>query len=150
MTREVALLVVSLATFADAQQTTRLVSVLVANDSTSVITEVRRRPGDARNLLGDLVAQAGRSRPFEADSILRLSYRLASAYTEVWEDSFPLTNLARFNRLSQNQRRAKVVADSIRVAGNTAFGARGVSAAISLSFSRDSAVRSSSLCWRAR
>nr|MDP9359916.1 tetratricopeptide repeat protein [Acidobacteriota bacterium] len=132
MTRTALLLIICFATIADAQEVTHLRSLVERNDSATVITQVRHRPSDARDLLGDLIAQAGRARTSEADSILQLSYRLASAYTTAWEDSFPLTNLIRFNRMTREQRGAKVAADSVRVAGNTAFGAKGASAAIRL------------------
>jgi tetratricopeptide (TPR) repeat protein len=132
MTRTFALFVACFATVADAQQLTQLRSLVERKDSTAVITEVRRRPSDARDLLRDLIAQAGRSQALDTDSILHLSYRLASAYTTVWEDSFPMTNLVRFNRMSREQRGAKVTADSVRIAGNTAFGSKGASAAIRL------------------
>ncbi len=121
-----------LADVAQAQQPSRLRSLIERNDSAAVISEVRRRPSDARDLLRDLIAASAHSHAAESDSILRVSYRLASAYSSVWDDSFPVTNLARFHRMSAQQRVTKVEADSVRIAGNTAFGSRGVRPAIAL------------------
>src|SRR2546423_198150 len=125
------LFTLTLSTGANAQ-VAHLRSLIESNDSAAVINEVRRRPGDARDLLGDLIVQAGRARTMDSDSIIRVSYRLASAYSTVWDDSFPITNLARFSRMNEDQRRAKVSADSLRLAGNRAFGSKGVSAAVAL------------------
>src|SRR5206468_11815576 len=109
------------------------------NDSVALISEVRRRPSDARDLLRNLIAEAARA-PAETDSILRFSYRLASAYSTVWDDSFPVTDIARFRRMSAQQRVAKVEADSVRLAGNTAFGRKCVRTTIA--FWRDALRRS--------
>ena len=82
-----------------------------SGDSAALASEVRRRPADARELLGELIQQAGRSRA-GTDSILDVARRLASAYAATWDDSFPVDNLERFERLGPKQRTAKVAADS--------------------------------------
>ena len=120
MSRIRLLLLVAVPSALDAQPPVHLRSLVERNDSAAMIAEVRRRPGDARDLLGELVAEAGQAQPLQSDSILRVSSRLASAYTAVWADSFPMTNLARINRMSPAQRAAKATADSLRVAGNAA------------------------------
>src|SRR5438105_15479314 len=108
MTRTIGLLLAALAALAAlaglavvarAQQPSPLRSLIERNDSAAVISEVRRRPSDARDLLRDLIAASAHSHAAESDSILRVSYRLASAYSSVWDDSFPVTNLARFHRM---------------------------------------------------
>jgi CHAT domain-containing protein/Tfp pilus assembly protein PilF len=131
MKRRIGLLVSGFAVVAQAQQPSPLRSLVERNDSAAVFSEVRRRPSDARDLLRDLIAEAARA-PAETDSILRFSYRLASAYSTVWDDSFPVTNIARFRRMTAPQRVAKVEADSVRVAGNSAFGSKGARRAIAL------------------
>ncbi|MFL5483622.1 MAG: CHAT domain-containing protein [Gemmatimonadaceae bacterium] len=131
MRRAVIFLTLSISTGANAQ-VAHLRSLIESNDSAALINEVRRRPGDARDLMGDLIVQAGRAHTIDSDSIIRVSYRLASAYSTVWDDPFPITNLARFSRMSADQRRAKISADSLRLAGNRAFGKKGVNAAVAL------------------
>jgi CHAT domain-containing protein/tetratricopeptide (TPR) repeat protein len=125
-------LLFALGTAIPAQDSTRLYAVLTADDTAALRTEVRRRPADARDVLGDLIDGAGRATPVQADSLLRLSRKLASAYASAWADSFPLTNLSRFEAMSRGERAAKVVADSLRRAGNDALGAKGVPRAMNL------------------
>jgi CHAT domain-containing protein len=131
MRRIAVLLLISVAVDANCQLAD-LHSLVERNDSAAIIGQVRRRPAEARALLGDLIAEAGRARTTDSDSIIRVSYRLASAYSVVWADSFPITNLARFSRMDPKQRSAKVSADSVRIAGNHAFGSKGVGPAIGL------------------
>src|SRR2546423_5197585 len=132
MMRAVILLILAAGAVTDAQEIRQLRSLVEKNDSAALISAVRRRPADARDLLSDFVAEAGRSQGVVGDSIIRVSYRLASAYSTVWNDSFPITNLARFTRMSPQQRNAKMKADSVRIAGNHALGSKGVTAAIAL------------------
>src|SRR2546423_15003006 len=132
MMRAVILLILAARTVTDAQEIRQLRSVVEKNDSAALISAVRRRPADARDLLNDFVAEAGRSQGVGGDSIIRVSYRLAFAYSTVWNDSFPITNLARFTRMSPEQRNAKMKADSVRIAGNHALGNKGVNSAIVL------------------
>lgn len=100
-------------------------------DSTALAAEVRRRPADARELLGRLIEQAARPSA-KPDSILQIAERIARAYVATWADSFPLTNLQRFRRLSPTQRNAKRLADSVRLAGNRVSTTSGMRMAITI------------------
>lgn len=115
---------------ATAQGASRLRALLDAHDSVGLRAEVAKRPADARDLLRELMAQAPRASE-RADSIFRIAFHLATTYTTAWADSFPVTNLSRFVRMSPEQRRAKVAADSLRLAGNAAYEHRGPAAALS-------------------
>jgi CHAT domain-containing protein/Tfp pilus assembly protein PilF len=125
-------LLFALGTGITAQDSTRLYAALTADDTAALSAEVRRRPAGARDVLGDLIDGAGRATPLHADSLLRLSRKLASAYASAWADSFPLANLSRFEAMNRGERAAKVSADSLRRAGNDALGAKGVPRAMSL------------------
>lgn len=113
------------------QAVERLRASATGHDSTALTAAVRERPADARELLGLLLEQAGRS-PSVSDSVLHVARRVASAYASAWDDSFPVSNLTRFERMSAQQRGAKVRADSVRLAGNAALGRRGAAAAMLL------------------
>src|SRR6185503_13774971 len=64
--------------------------------------------------------------------LLLLARRLATSYVGVWRDSFPVLHVERFARMSREQRAAKVAADSVRLAGNAALGAKGADVAMTL------------------
>jgi len=109
----------------------QLRALVQAGDSAALTAEVRRRPADARQLLGELIQQAGRARP-GTDSVIGLARRLARTYAATWDDSFPVANLERFERLSAKQRAAKNAADSVRLAGNSASTRQRLSTAMAL------------------
>ena len=109
----------------------QLLALVQAGDSAALAVEVRRRPADARTLLGELIDQAGRARS-GTDSLIGLARRLARTYAATWSDSFPAANLERFERMSPAQRAAKVAADSVRLAGNSASTRQRLSAAMTL------------------
>ena len=94
----------------------------------ALIAQARSRPDDMREELRHLLAAAASdSQPVEP---LTTAGRLARAYAVAWHDSFLLREVARFASWSGEERRAKVVADSIRRAGNVALGQAGVDAAM--------------------
>lgn len=90
----------------------------------ALIEQVRRQPDEAREALRQLILEASRGAPL-ADA-----ERLASAFAAAWNDSFHVRQVSRFRGLSPEQRRAKVVADSVRRAGNDALGSAGINAAM--------------------
>jgi len=94
----------------------------------ALIREVRDRPDDVRDALRQLLALAGSGdtspRPLAAAD------NLAAAYAVAWRDSFLLRQVSRFRAWSPDGRRAKVAADSLRVAGNKVLGQSGVVAAV--------------------
>ncbi|HMI54776.1 MAG TPA: tetratricopeptide repeat protein, partial [Gemmatimonadaceae bacterium] len=57
---------------------------------------------------------------------------MADAYAEAWSDYFFARQVTRFQASSPDQRKQRVAADSLRRAGNTAMGAEGVPAAMTL------------------
>lgn len=58
--------------------------------------------------------------------------RLASAHAEAWQDSFLVREVARFAAWPSGNRASKLAADSVRRAGNAAFGSEGTRAAIEI------------------
>lgn len=102
-----------------------------ASRSDSLDAFVREHPLDARERIAQLAADAAHE-PLIGDSLLRAGRQLATAYARVWSDSFPLSHLQWFERLSARERKAKVEADSVRLAGNRALGAAGTSEAMRL------------------
>ena len=102
---------------------------LVGSES-DLIARVRERPDDVRDLLRRLFSEAvADSQPAEA---LTAADRLARAYAVAWRDSFLVRRVARFESWSASQRRDKVAADSLRLAGNEALGRLGLDAALRL------------------
>lgn len=133
MITRIALAAVTVATRLAAQELPgeQLRMLAFDGDSTELAAAVKSRPADARELLGRLIEQAGRSRSI-ADSLLPAARRVAWAFVVAWNDSFPTANLSRFERMTAEQRSAKISADSLRLAGNAALDRKGVWAAIRL------------------
>lgn len=100
-----------------------------AGDSVALSVAVKERPADARNLLTAYLDDAAVNRT-GADSILALARRLARTYAAAWDDSFPVTSVERFTRMTHRQRATKRAADSVRFAGNAASTREGSAAAI--------------------
>ncbi len=99
-----------------------------AGSDSLLLAEARARPDDAREALRGLFVQAAREEhPTEA---LAAAERLARAYAVAWRDSFLVRQVARFGAWSPSERRSKVAADSLRLAGNAAFGRAGTAAAL--------------------
>ena len=96
----------------------------------ALIREVRDRPDDVRDALRQLLALAG-SADTSPQHLLAADH-LAAAYAAAWRDSFLLRQVSRFRAWSPVGRRAKVAADSLRLAGNKALGQSGVVAAMRL------------------
>jgi CHAT domain-containing protein len=97
-----------------------------ASDS-ALIAEVHDRPDDVREAMRGLFRAAADTQAIEP---LAAAKRLAHAYAVAWRDSFLLREVARFESWSPAQRRLKVSADSLRLAGNEAFGRAGAAAAL--------------------
>ena len=89
-----------------------------------LVDRARQRPDDAREALRLLLTQAA------GGASLAAAERLADAYRVAWGDSFFVRQVARFRLLSPEDRLAKVAADSVRRAGNTALGKSGIDAAM--------------------
>ncbi|HEX9705767.1 MAG TPA: CHAT domain-containing tetratricopeptide repeat protein [Gemmatimonadales bacterium] len=108
------------------------VRALAVNGSDSALVElVRRRPDDARDALRDLLAAVVRDVSESGRAAwLAVAGRLADAVAVAWQDSFLVRQVARFGSLSPAEQKAKVAADSTRLAGNATLGSAGVSAAM--------------------
>lgn len=57
---------------------------------------------------------------------------IARAYATAWQDSFLVRQVEAFEGWSHSERRTKIAADSLRLAGNDAFGRTGVPSAVRL------------------
>jgi CHAT domain-containing protein/tetratricopeptide (TPR) repeat protein len=105
-------------------------TLTLAGSESVLIARVRERPDDVRDVLRRLFSQAvSDTQPAEA---LTAAGRLARAYAVAWRDSFLLRRVARFESWSASERREKVAADGLRLAGNEALGRSGVDAALRL------------------
>lgn len=105
-------------------------TLTLAGSESVLIARVRERPDDVRDVLRRFFSQAvSDTRPAEA---LTAADRLARAYAVAWCDSFFLRRVARFESWSPSERREKIGADSLRLAGNDALGRSGVGAALHL------------------
>jgi CHAT domain-containing protein len=122
--------VLALAAQGNQQQPAQLRALAFGPDSVALASEIKRRPVDARELLSRLLAES--IRPGRADSARVAAHNVARGFLRAFNDSFPLATVRRFERMSDEQRRGKVAADSTRRAGNTALERRGVTAAIAL------------------
>jgi CHAT domain-containing protein len=117
-----------------------------AGSDSALVERARQRPDDLRDALRRVLSDAAagdvaRGLPAGApgaspavDSVSAISLaaaaRLARAYAVAWHDSFLVRQVSRFQSLSAGERRAKVEADSVRLAGNAALGSAGVAAAM--------------------
>jgi len=107
-----------------------LSALALAGSDSALIARVRDRPDDLRDALRRLFSLAAAdSQPAER---LAVAGRLARAYAVAWRDSFFVRRVARFESWSSPERREKVTADSLRLAGNDALGRSGVDAAMRL------------------
>src|SRR4029077_17065754 len=98
-----------------------------------LIQEVRDHPDDVRDALRQLLAMAAATTVDSAATLpLAAADRLAAAYAVAWRDPFLVRQVSRFRRGPPVDRRRKVMADSLRLAGNDALGRDGVVAAVRL------------------
>ena len=113
-------------------QTVDEVRALARDGPDSILADrARRRPDDAREALRRLLAgAAGGVTDSARASSLAAAERLAGAYAVAWGDSFLVRQIARFRSLSSREQKAKVSADSLRLAGNAALGSAGIDAAM--------------------
>ena len=101
--------------------------VAVPVDSTLVVG-ARAHPDSVRVTLSLLLTSAASAA--EPSNDLRRAERLARAYAIAWRDSFFVRQVRRFEAWSPADRHAKIVADSLRRAGNAALGRSGIAAAM--------------------
>jgi CHAT domain-containing protein/Tfp pilus assembly protein PilF len=93
------------------------------------LRDARRHPDEVRERIGALMA-----RSLIAAPALRLdtARALASAYAAAWGDSIPSRSVAEFAAASAFERRARVRADTLRLAGNRVLEQRGAAPALAL------------------
>jgi CHAT domain-containing protein/tetratricopeptide (TPR) repeat protein len=106
-----------------------LLAMLTGMPQDSALIELAHsRPDSARVKLRAFLREAAVS---DTPTIgLTAAERLARSYAVAWRDSFLLREVARFRSWSLPERREKVRADSLRLAGNALLGRKGVAAAM--------------------
>ena len=98
----------------------------------ALVLEIRARPLEVRDALSETLALSLRGEPAAREEELVLAHRLAAAYAAAWHDEFLVREVARFSAWPPERRAVKVLADSVRRAGITAFGRDGAAAAIAI------------------
>ena len=118
----------TLASLAQSPQAREELEALARTGPDSVlIAQAHDRPDALRETLRRLFALAASdTQPAEP---LAAAERLARAYAVAWRDSLLVRQVARYESWSTSERREKVAADSLRLAGNAALGHNGVDVA---------------------
>lgn len=111
------------------QEPESLLAVAGRLSESALVVEARARPLDFRDAIAELFARSARE---AADTPLVMARRLAEAYALAWRDSLFVREVARFAASPDQRRTRKVRADSIRRAGNVAYGQDGPAAAIEI------------------
>jgi len=109
----------------------RAAAAAFSSDSSRVAL-ARAHPDTMRARVARLLARAAGAPSESAETDLSEAEALARAYAAAWADSFLIRRVERFRRWPPAERRVKAAADSLRLAGNDAFGSRGVAAAMRL------------------
>jgi CHAT domain-containing protein len=123
------------------QDSLRLVARQLSDSA--LVLEIRARPFEVRDALSETLALSLRGEPAAREEELVLAHRLAAAYAAAWHDTFLVREVARFSAWPPERRAVKVLADSVRRAGITAFSRDGAAAAIAIwrrALSRASAI----------
>lgn len=110
-----------------AQGADTLMTLARTGSDSVLVSRARERPDDARTAFRQLFAAAAAD---TSTNPIAAAQRLARAYAVAWQDSFFVRQVARFTGWSPAQRREKVAADSLRLAGNDALGRAGVAVAL--------------------
>jgi CHAT domain-containing protein len=106
----------------------RVTTLAAATPQDTLTALAHDHPDALRDTLRNLFQRAAvDTAPAE---LLASAARLAQAYAAAWGDSFFVHQVTRFAAWSPAERRAKVAADSLRLAGNEALGRAGVAAAL--------------------
>ncbi len=103
-----------------------------ASPARPMVIQTGMDPDSARARIQRLLAQAASSSGASAAGALDSAAHIARSLARTWGDSFPLRTVGRFAGWSLPQRRGKVRADSLRLAGNEAFTREGPEAALTL------------------
>ena len=124
--------VVGLGTWTQSPQAADQVRALARNGTDSaLVARSRAAPDAVREALRGLFVSAA-SAADSSEAFLERARRMARAYAVAWRDSFLIRQVTRFESFSPAERRLKVTADSLRLAGNAAAGRLGMVAATGL------------------
>lgn len=110
------------------QPSDELLALAQTGSDSVLIARAHDRPDAVRDVLRGLLSRAASD--VEPVEPLATAGRLARAYAVAWRDSFFVRQVIRFQSWSLDERREKVAADSLRLAGNAALGRVGVAAAM--------------------
>jgi len=104
---------------------------LAASAPDSVLTQrLRDHPDDIKETIRVLFRQSGQEG--QGTQALTAAQRVAKAYALAWRDSFWVRQVDWFETLAPVNRTKKILADSLRLAGNQALGRLGIAAALAL------------------
>ena len=104
------------------QETDRVdrIVALARSDSPTLTTQVHEYPDAARRAFAELLRRSvGEEAALDAADVL------AGAYFEAWTDPYYLQDAGRFRSWPAESRRARLGADSLRLAGNETFSESG-------------------------
>ncbi|MBA3404515.1 MAG: tetratricopeptide repeat protein, partial [Gemmatimonadaceae bacterium] len=107
----------------------------VAPDSAlkTLIAQARAQPDSVRDALFQALGETVSTTSVrQRTAQLLRARRLAAAYAHAWNDSFFIRQVTRFESASRSHRRERVLAESLRRAGNAAMGEEGIPAAMNL------------------
>jgi CHAT domain-containing protein/tetratricopeptide (TPR) repeat protein len=107
-------------------------AVAVSLPESALASETRARPLVTRQAITEALARMVTGPAAASPEELKAARLLAAAYASAWRDSFLTREVARFAAWTPRQRAAKLWADSVRRAGNAAYGKRGPPAAIAI------------------
>lgn len=125
-----AVLVIALAVQSPAADSLRATAVSLPESA--LVGEARARALVTREAITETLAQMATGPSAGRREELKTAQLLAAAYAVAWRDSFLIREVARFAAWTPRQRTAKLWADSVRRAGNAAYGKRGPIAAVAI------------------
>jgi CHAT domain-containing protein len=109
----------------------RILALTASSGQEALVSAVREWPDAAREVFRQLLVAAEKDQPHPSRpsqlpgasqrNPLDAAERLARAYSETWSDIYLARQLALFRSLDPDQRHRKILADSLRRAGATAY-----------------------------
>ena len=97
--------------------------------ATALAAEIRANPGPVRDAVVDALRESVRGPGQGRVDAVAAARALADAYAAAWQDSFLVHQVRLFAGWSRRQRESRLLTDSLRRAGNTAYGREGPAAA---------------------
>ena len=123
-------LVIALAVQSPAADSLRVTAVSLPEST--LVGQARARALVTREAITEALAQMATGPSAGRREELKTAQLLAAAYAVAWRDSFLIREVARFAGWTPRQRTAKLWTDSVRRAGNAAYGRRGPPAAVAI------------------